>query len=1209
MSTALGTQLKACLNNAASDLPYYTCLVSSGMFASPSCNLACPQVKSPTKACCNALTVAANCTAKTATKSCKNLIDTTFAAITQCSMSSATIGVITLASIVAAVTIGLALFVCIVKRRGMSTLDPLKKWTYLVRNLTQLRVLVWKNLTLMKNHPMRTIIESLLPLVLVVALVILGNLDVIAGDKSSDESNTTGCTGSQCSAIMYAKCQTTLPKIFSIGEPTSTTTSFYSSGQPVFGMFFLLAYLRFIPSLTSRMVVEKELKITEGMRMMGLKDGPLLLSWYITGFLQYTPIALLLAIELKYGNVFPMADLATMFLFFTTFGLAIVSFANLVGVFFNKSKTAAIASVLIWVIAFLPFYAVENKSNSHKYAASLCAPTAFAHGINYLVVQAQRGKDVYYAVAEYTTPITDITIGSMTWYLLFDSIWMLFLGWYLQQVVPQEYGVQKPLLFLFDKEYWSPSLKIPINEEVADFHYADVQTPALRPDEPTIEAPSQALRVKEETGECIQICGLRKTFNTEDGEKVALHGLNVTMYSGQITAFLGHNGAGKTTTISMLTGLFPPTKGTAYVFGKTITQDMDQLRTSMGVCPQHDVLYDELTVLEHLKLYAALKSIPSPAEQINSMIAEVGLTEKRNVMSAKLSGGQKRKLSVAIALLGKSQVVFLDEPTSGMDPYSRRFTWNVLQRNRESRVMVLTTHFMDEADLLGDRIVILSEGRLCCAGSSLFLKQMYGTGYNLTLVKREACNIRYVVQYVQQYVPQVKVLSNVGSEVVLQLPTSSSEAFPQLLHGLDQNLAQLQLMEYGISVTTLEEVFLRIARTNNPADGDLELQEWRSSQHAFAEPKHVATRRTRTPTFESQYFALLQKRFRVSKRDKKTWFFMVLIPILFLALLAALPSINVASYLPIYKTADSFATEYYQQCFKLVNGSDAKCAFGKSPQTSTCSCQVGNGNKLVTYSCDTSSQNSCSSGSVTPNLTTSSYPYCAPSYGAIANKTACMQKWFSHCSLGLGDCNATSCCDSTNTMSPYYPCSSCATNTWPCYKGNCMKKDDAKLQGLINTFLAALIIVIGFSFVPASVVVFVVKEKDPHQNAKYQQMACGTSVFAYWSSLWTHDILFMLIPVAVAVGLLPLYASFKNDTDSMLGAFALLLAHVLSMLPLSYLFTFRFTKHSAAQTSILVFCLVTGGLFSIISFLCRLIDFDLIKNELTLAQLDTMYLR
>ena len=162
-----------------------------------------------------------------------------------------------------------------------------------------------------------------------------------------------------------------------------------------------------------------------------------------------------------------------------------------------------------------------------------------------------------------------------------------------------------------------------------------------------------------------------------------------------------HNGAGKTTLMHIMACMYEPTSGQAEINGFDCKQDMSAVRQSLGVCPQHDVLFAELTVVEHLQIFAGLKGLAAEeAEQeVQEKIAEVGLTEKANVRSSNLSGGQKRKLSLAISLIGNSTAVFLDEPTSGMDPYSRRSTWNILQSNREGRALILTTHFMDEADV------------------------------------------------------------------------------------------------------------------------------------------------------------------------------------------------------------------------------------------------------------------------------------------------------------------------------------------------------------------------------------------------------------------------------------------------------------------------------------------------------------------------------
>ena len=233
------------------------------------------------------------------------------------------------------------------------------------------------------------------------------------------------------------------------------------------------------------------------------------------------------------------------------------------------------------------------------------------------------------------------------------------------------------------------------------------------------------------------------------------------------------SGAGKTTTISMLTGLISATSGDATMYGKSIRDSMLDLRQSMGVCPQHNVLWDELTVEEHLVYFAGIKGVDADkvANEVNAIIREVGLVEKANAPSGALSGGQKRKLSVAIALIGDPKIVFLDEPTSGMDPFSRRSTWNLLkvrtahsirccvslvscalylttaavcarQSKAKGRITVLTTHFMDEADLLGDRIGIMSDGALRCLGSPMFLK--HRCAWLVWAVGFTCCNDRHL---------------------------------------------------------------------------------------------------------------------------------------------------------------------------------------------------------------------------------------------------------------------------------------------------------------------------------------------------------------------------------------------------------------------------------------------------------------------------------
>ena len=283
--------------------------------------------------------------------------------------------------------------------------------------------------------------------------------------------------------------------------------------------------------------------------------------------------------------------------------------------------------------------------------------------------------------------------------MLIDAAYLLVLSWYFSNIWPSEFGTVRPWYFVFQPSYWK-SLFVPVR---FGYDRLNGDAGAKDKDKVPVEPVTEDLAAQVQNKTCVEIRDLYKEFNTNTGKKVAVDGLNLTLYSGQITALLGHNGAGKSTAIGMLTGLIPPDAGTAIIEGLSINDNMEEIRRSLlGVCPQHDILFPDLTVEEHLAMFAEFKGTPRDQvkSEVEKMIQSVGLTEKRKVYSKQLSGGQKRKLSVGIAFIGGSRIVFLDEPTSGMDPYSRRFTWNVIRQHREGRVIVLTTHFMVRTMLL-----------------------------------------------------------------------------------------------------------------------------------------------------------------------------------------------------------------------------------------------------------------------------------------------------------------------------------------------------------------------------------------------------------------------------------------------------------------------------------------------------------------------------
>lgn len=266
--------------------------------------------------------------------------------------------------------------------------------------------------------------------------------------------------------------------------------------------------------------------------------------------------------------------------------------------------------------------------------------------------------------------------------------------------------------------------------------------------------------------------------------------------------------------MSMLVGLFSPSSGTAYLNGKDIRTELNVARKSLGICPQHNVLFEELTVKEHLMFFCALKGMEDKqmlAEDVKKYIDLLDLNDKSNAESKTLSGGMKRKLSIGIALCGNAQIVILDEPTAGIDVAARRHLWDLLIAEKRNRTILLSTHFMDEADVLGDRIAIMTEGKLRTVGSSFFLKKKFGTGYRLTCVKQDGFKSDKVKSIVEKYAENAVYLESEGqSEATYVISEDKLPYFENIFKDLEDNLENLKIKSFGCSLTTLEEVFLKL---------------------------------------------------------------------------------------------------------------------------------------------------------------------------------------------------------------------------------------------------------------------------------------------------------------------------------------------------------------------------------------------------------------
>uniref|UniRef100_A0A8C3II77 P-type phospholipid transporter n=1 Tax=Chrysemys picta bellii TaxID=8478 RepID=A0A8C3II77_CHRPI len=599
-------------------------------------------------------------------------------------------------------------------------------------------------------------------------------------------------------------------------------------------LFMTLAWIYSVAVIIKGIVYEKEARLKETMRIMGLDNGILWFSWFISSLIPLLMSAGLLVLILKMGNLLPYSDPSVVFVFLSVFAVVTILQCFLISTMFSRANLATACGGIIYFTLYLPYVLCvawqDYVSVSLKMFASLLSPVAFGFGCEYFALFEEQGVGVQWDNL-FESPLEEdgFNLTTSAFMMLFDTFLYGVMTWYIESVFPGQYGIPRPWYFPFTKSYW-------FGEESEERRHA--RSDHKGPSE------SKCLTHAGPEGRCldcmeeepthlslgVSIQNLVKIYR--DGKKVAVDGLTLNFFEGQITSFLGHNGAGKTTTMSILTGLFPPTSGTAFILGKDIRSELSTIRQNLGVCPQHNVLFDLLTVEEHIWFYARLKGLSEKKvkEEMQQMVLDVGLPHKLKARTSKLSGGMQRKLSVALAFVGGSKVVILDEPTAGVDPYSRRGIWELLLKYRQGRTIILSTHHMDEADILGDRIAIISNGKLCCVGSSLFLKNQLGTGYYLTLVKKDvdsslsscrnssrraSCilvppDVSVISNLIMKHVPEARLVEEIGHELTYVLPYEAARegAFVELFHEIDDRLSDLGISSYGISETTLEEIVL-----------------------------------------------------------------------------------------------------------------------------------------------------------------------------------------------------------------------------------------------------------------------------------------------------------------------------------------------------------------------------------------------------------------
>ncbi|XP_021514207.2 ABC-type organic anion transporter ABCA8A-like isoform X2 [Meriones unguiculatus] len=642
--------------------------------------------------------------------------------------------------------------------------------------------------------------------------------------------------------------------------------------------YFLFFYIICFSPLTyyvSAGVTRERKKLKGLMTVMGLRDSAFWLSWgLLYGGIVFI-VALLLTFVVKWVQFIILTGFMVIFSLFFFYGLSLISLSFLLSVLLKKSFLTDFMvfffTILCGSLGFAALY--RCLPVSLEWTLTLLSPFAFMLGMSQLL-------HLDFDVHSNADPMDNANIIIATIFMLFfDSVLYLMLTFYFEKVLPSDYGRRHSPLFFLKSSFWSPQNRperMALDNEM-DYEFSD----------DSFEPVSTEFHGKE----AIRIRSLTKDYVKKSKCTEALKDLTLDIYKSQITAILGHSGAGKSTLLNILSGLCVPTKGCVTIYNNKLSEmiDLESISKLTGVCPQCNLQFDFLTVRENLRLFAKIKGIQAHEvdNEVQRVLLELEMKNIQDIIVQNLSGGQKRKLTFAIAILGDPQIFLLDEPTAGLDPFSRHRVWNLLKERKADRVVLFSTQFMDEADILADRKVFISKGKLKCAGSSLFLKKKWGIGYHLSLQLNETCVHERITSLVKQHIPDSKLSEESEGKLNYILPLETTNKFPDLYRDLEK-FPDLGIENYGVSITTLTEVFLKlegkptIDQSDAGVSEDVHAGGTRTRRTANMEQlvsllNDKSTMKTGMALWWQQLCAVTRLRFLKLKHERKSVFFLILI--------------------------------------------------------------------------------------------------------------------------------------------------------------------------------------------------------------------------------------------------------------------------------------------------------------------------------------------
>ena len=989
-----------------------------------------------------------------------------------------------------------------------------------------------------------------------------------------------------------------------------------------FTFFVILSYLCPLILYVLKMVVEKESRAKEVMKIMGMGEG----TYFLSYFVEYFIVNIIYAFAVGYVSklTFKFIPYLYLVLYLWLFGLNIFALAFFCQSFMDTTRLALIVSCLIYCLMLFVSAAVydDNIKKTYKVIAALLPPVNLLLGA-FTIGEFER---MFFNFETKDVTKNYINYSLSTCYIMFtaDFFIYLFLGWYLQNVIPHEYGVAKPWYFLFLPSYWfgdcchkkNSELEIEPTEEKAEKvkvqtkkvengQNEEIVTEKIIIEDVRSESSNNSIfddnphkdeddfqnediyRDKNKKNDVFMLRNVTKVYG--DG-KMACNSISFNLFRNEIFALLGRNGAGKTSLINVLIGMYNATSGKAIYKNNNILEErnMNEFRNKLGICPQHDILFPKLTVREHLEMFCYFKGfdVEKIPEEVDTTLKDFRIHDIENVLAGTLSAGQRRKLSIAISVIGGSEVIFLDEPSSGMDITSRRNLWEILKKIIEKRIIILTTHYMEEASVLGNRIGIMAEGVLKCIGTPLFLIEKYGKFLSVNIYKDKNANNDEIINYFKSKAEGIET-EILTQEILIRIPKNKPGTdqkninIQSFFSELDNNVKKLKIKNYSASMPTLEDVFLNIGSVRLEEEEMLnsgKIDEEKNEQILFKQ-KYIKDF-TKTEKFFFDAVALLKKRSFQIYRDTKTFMLEILCPILLVLVGCIVVQIDIFKDSdPIHCDNNSLAKLGNQVIYygDIGNSQDTFNRF-KFDSTNVTSEFLATDETISQYSATRAKE---SLKNFIEKLYEKENDGSLDNFGALYTINADSEKnQYDVIQVVNGRARQSPMIYAAIFMKQILEKAGIEFEYthYPLPTTN----DNRLNSNALNNFCLVFFVSIAFSLIPANFISSIVSERI--NNSKHLMRISGVSIFAYW----LINFLFELVKYYFTAGLcLLILWAFDFIPDYF---YILYLLYGPPMIIITYLTSFFFNSEAVAQNFLILFNLVFGSLGSTVVIMLRAID-------------------